>query len=233
VAAGAGSPGCGPGGRCEHVEVFFQQQHVGGVLGHIGGGVDGDADVGGVQGDGVVDAVAEEGDVVAGGPLRPDDLGLVLGADPGEDGGPGEQAGELVAGRIDVGAGGHRAGRQAEVSADPGRDHRGVPGQDLDRDANGCLLAALRATGASPQPSLVLLAYAAAGIVALFPVTPGGLGIVEASLSWPGMFTPIVAGATAAAITNGCHHRLPVMRSPSLLEGTGDELTAGQRGTKP
>ena len=47
----------------------------------------------------------------------------------------------------------------------------------------GCLLAALRATGASPQPSLVLLAYAAAGIIALFPVTPGGLGIVEASLS--------------------------------------------------
>ena len=47
----------------------------------------------------------------------------------------------------------------------------------------GCLLAALRATGASPQPSVVLLAYAAAGIVALFPLTPGGLGIVEASLS--------------------------------------------------
>ena len=47
----------------------------------------------------------------------------------------------------------------------------------------GCLLAALRATGAGPRPSLVLLAYAAAGIIALFPVTPGGLGIVEASLS--------------------------------------------------
>jgi uncharacterized protein (TIRG00374 family) len=47
----------------------------------------------------------------------------------------------------------------------------------------GCLLAALRATGTGPQPSLVLLAYAAAGIVALFPVTPGGLGVVEASLS--------------------------------------------------
>ena len=47
----------------------------------------------------------------------------------------------------------------------------------------GCLLAALRATGAAPRPSLVLLAYAAAGIVALLPVTPGGLGIVEASLS--------------------------------------------------
>ncbi len=47
----------------------------------------------------------------------------------------------------------------------------------------GCLLAALRATGASPRPSLVLLAYSAAGIVGLFPLTPGGLGVVEASLS--------------------------------------------------
>ena len=47
----------------------------------------------------------------------------------------------------------------------------------------GCLLAALRATGASPRPSLVLLAYSAADILALLPVTPGGLGIVEASLS--------------------------------------------------
>ena len=47
----------------------------------------------------------------------------------------------------------------------------------------GCLLCALRATGADPRPSLVLLAYSAAGIVALFPVTPGGLGIVEADLS--------------------------------------------------
>jgi uncharacterized protein (TIRG00374 family) len=46
----------------------------------------------------------------------------------------------------------------------------------------GCLLAALRATGAGPRPSLVLLAYSAVGIIALFPVTPGGLGVVEASL---------------------------------------------------
>jgi uncharacterized protein (TIRG00374 family) len=47
----------------------------------------------------------------------------------------------------------------------------------------GCLLAVLRATGTHPRPSLVLLAYAAAAIIALFPLTPGGLGIVEASLS--------------------------------------------------
>jgi uncharacterized protein (TIRG00374 family) len=45
-----------------------------------------------------------------------------------------------------------------------------------------CLLAALRATGSRPRPSLVLLAYSAAAIVALVPITPGGLGIVEASL---------------------------------------------------
>jgi uncharacterized membrane protein YbhN (UPF0104 family) len=45
------------------------------------------------------------------------------------------------------------------------------------------LLSALRATGARPNPSLVLLAYAATAVIALLPLTPGGLGIVEASLS--------------------------------------------------
>lgn len=47
----------------------------------------------------------------------------------------------------------------------------------------GCLLATIRATGANPNPSLVLLAYAVAGLLALIPITPGGLGIVEAGLS--------------------------------------------------
>jgi uncharacterized membrane protein YbhN (UPF0104 family) len=46
-----------------------------------------------------------------------------------------------------------------------------------------CLLAALRATGSRPRPSLILVAYAAAGIVGMIPATPGGLGIVEASLT--------------------------------------------------
>ena len=44
------------------------------------------------------------------------------------------------------------------------------------------LLAALRAVGAEPQPSLVLLAYVAAEVLALLPLTPGGLGFVEAGL---------------------------------------------------
>ncbi|HEU5212750.1 MAG TPA: flippase-like domain-containing protein [Gaiellaceae bacterium] len=44
------------------------------------------------------------------------------------------------------------------------------------------LLAALRAVGADPHPSLVLLAYTAAKMLALVPITPGGLGFVEAGL---------------------------------------------------
>jgi hypothetical protein len=47
----------------------------------------------------------------------------------------------------------------------------------------GCLLASIRATGAKPNPSLVLLAYAVAKLLALVPITPGGLGLVEAGLS--------------------------------------------------
>ena len=63
----------------------------------------------------------------------------------------------------------------------------------------GCLLAALRATGASPRPSLVLLAYSAAGIVALLPLTPGGLGIVEASLSGLLVLADVRAGYAVLA----------------------------------
>ena len=46
-----------------------------------------------------------------------------------------------------------------------------------------CLLFALRATGARPRASVILVAYAAAGIVGMIPATPGGLGLVEASLT--------------------------------------------------
>ncbi|MCL2394888.1 MAG: flippase-like domain-containing protein [Acidimicrobiaceae bacterium] len=46
-----------------------------------------------------------------------------------------------------------------------------------------CLLAAVRATGSHPRASLILVAYALAGIIAMVPITPGGLGIVEASLT--------------------------------------------------
>jgi len=44
------------------------------------------------------------------------------------------------------------------------------------------LLLLLLAVGAQPRPSLVLLAYAAGELLALVPLTPGGLGFVEAGL---------------------------------------------------
>jgi uncharacterized protein (TIRG00374 family) len=56
------------------------------------------------------------------------------------------------------------------------------------------LLAALRAVGADPQPSLVLLAYTAAKGLSLIPLTPGGLGFVEAGL----VGTLKLAGVSAA-----------------------------------
>ncbi len=62
-----------------------------------------------------------------------------------------------------------------------------------------CLLAALRATGSQPHPWLVLLAYSSAGIIALLPVTPGGLGIVEASLSGLLVLSGVAAGKAVVA----------------------------------
>jgi uncharacterized protein (TIRG00374 family) len=44
------------------------------------------------------------------------------------------------------------------------------------------LLCALRAVGADPRPSLVLFAYTATALLSLIPLTPGGLGFVEAGL---------------------------------------------------
>ena len=45
------------------------------------------------------------------------------------------------------------------------------------------LLAALVAVGSRPRPSLVLLAYVGAAILGMIPLTPGGLGFVEAGLT--------------------------------------------------
>src|ERR1700750_3523772 len=42
---------------------------------------------------------------------------------------------------------------------------------------------ALRGHGQHPRPSLILVAYAVAGIIGMIPITPGGLGLVEASLT--------------------------------------------------
>ncbi len=55
------------------------------------------------------------------------------------------------------------------------------------------LLAAITAVGAKPRPTLVLLAYSASMVLAMIPITPGGLGFVEAGLT--GLLT--LAGVSA------------------------------------
>jgi uncharacterized protein (TIRG00374 family) len=55
------------------------------------------------------------------------------------------------------------------------------------------LVVALIAVGADPRPSLVLLAFAGAAVLGMIPITPGGLGFVEAGLV--GMLT--IAGIPA------------------------------------
>ena len=48
--------------------------------------------------------------------------------------------------------------------------------------------------GAKPRPALVLLAYVAAAVLGMIPITPGGLGFVEAGLT----ATLTLAGVSAA-----------------------------------
>lgn len=45
------------------------------------------------------------------------------------------------------------------------------------------LLAALAAVGSKPTPTLVLLAYVSSMVLGMIPITPGGLGFVEAGLT--------------------------------------------------
>lgn len=56
------------------------------------------------------------------------------------------------------------------------------------------LLASLQAVGAQPSPALVLLAYSAQGVLTMIPITPGGIGFVEAGLTG----TLVLAGVRPA-----------------------------------
>jgi uncharacterized protein (TIRG00374 family) len=64
------------------------------------------------------------------------------------------------------------------------------------------LLVALLAVGADPNPSLVLLAFVASQVLAMVPLTPGGLGFVEAgltaTLTLAGVPAPLAVVATLA-----------------------------------
>jgi hypothetical protein len=62
------------------------------------------------------------------------------------------------------------------------------------------LQAALAAVGAHPSVSLALLAYSAAQLLAQIPITPGGLGIVEAGMTGTLALAGVDGGAAALAV---------------------------------
>ena len=61
------------------------------------------------------------------------------------------------------------------------------------------LIAALYAVGATPNAPLVLLAYVAAALLGMIPLTPGGLGFVEAGLTTLLALAGVPAGAAVIA----------------------------------
>jgi uncharacterized protein (TIRG00374 family) len=61
------------------------------------------------------------------------------------------------------------------------------------------LIAALYAVGATPRASLVLLAFCAAQLLGTMPLTPGGLGFVEAGLTGTLALAGVGAGAAVVA----------------------------------
>ena len=71
------------------------------------------------------------------------------------------------------------------------------------------LLAALAAIGSHPRPGLVLLAFCGAQVLAQIPVTPGGLGFVEAGLT----AMLVLAGVSARAMP--CSRRSPTGCTPT------------------
>jgi uncharacterized protein (TIRG00374 family) len=78
------------------------------------------------------------------------------------------------------------------------------------------LLAAVRATGAHPRPSLLLLAYAVAGVIGMIPITPGGLGIVEASLTGMLVLAGLPSGEAllATLVYRLASYWLPLLAGP-------------------
>jgi uncharacterized membrane protein YbhN (UPF0104 family) len=61
------------------------------------------------------------------------------------------------------------------------------------------LVACLYAVQAKPDPALVLLAYVAGSFLGMIPLTPGGLGFVEAGLTGTLVLAGVDAGSAAAA----------------------------------
>jgi uncharacterized protein (TIRG00374 family) len=78
------------------------------------------------------------------------------------------------------------------------------------------LLAAVAAVGANPRPSLIVVAYVSAVVLALIPITPGGLGFVEAGLT--GVLTlagiPASEAVLATLLYRLASYWLPMIAGP-------------------
>ncbi len=77
------------------MEVLFEKNDIGSVFGYIGRRVHRDSDVGGVQSQRIVHAVAEKGHGAPGLALYPHDPRPLLGTDAGEYRGGADQRGEV------------------------------------------------------------------------------------------------------------------------------------------
>jgi uncharacterized protein (TIRG00374 family) len=83
------------------------------------------------------------------------------------------------------------------------------------------LLAALAAVGSRPSPSLTIVAFAAAEVFGMIPITPGGLGFVEVGLA--GALTLAGIPASQALVATGAY-RLAAFWLP-IPVGLGAWLT--------
>ena len=120
----------------QHVQVAAQQDDVGALAGDIHGLLDGDADVGRMQGRRIVDAVAEIADGVAGPLQGADDPLLLLRVDLDEEIGPRREVPQrLVLERRELFAGEHRLGVEADGLRQMRRHVAIVAADHLDADA--------------------------------------------------------------------------------------------------
>jgi uncharacterized protein (TIRG00374 family) len=103
------------------------------------------------------------------------------------------------------------------------------------------LLAALAAVGAHPEPGLVLLAFVVATFLGMIPITPGGLGFVEAGLTGTLTVAGVPAGRAvlATAAYRVASYLLPVIAGSvayiwyriapgTPVSATADRLAAGE-----
>ena len=120
----------------QHHQALLQQDDIGGFLGDIHGVIHRDADIGGAQGGGVVDAVAHEPDDVAFALEGLDDALLVRRREAGEHVGGLDGLGQLRVGHgLDLAAEHDLLGIDADLGADLAGDEVVVAGQDLDGHA--------------------------------------------------------------------------------------------------